>query len=152
VAHALTDEQRERAVDVLGSGMSLREAADICRVQWRDFEAYWEAGARDRQSGFGSEEAAFVEEALQVRAQFRAELKLKAAASAGKRAAADYHRLLERLDAEELPGSGHGNEIVVPARVFVQTDDPDVKAAAKRLNDAGIDMLEALTKHDRQRP
>ena len=144
----MTVEQREQAIEVLGSGMSLREAADICRVRWPDFEGFWKEGDRDLQAGFESGSAAFVTEALRVRAQFRAELKLKANASAGKRAAGDYLKLLERLDAEEVPGFGSGNEIIVHTR-FITSDDPDVARAARAVNDAGLDLLEALTKHDR---
>jgi hypothetical protein len=144
----VTAEQRRKALGAFGDGMTLRETADICRVQWALFEAFWRGGERDRQSGKKTPAAKWVEDALHARAKLRAELKLKASAAAGRRAATDYLKLLERLDSEELPSAASGNEIVSAPSIYVRAKTAEVREAAKRQMEASIDLLEALSRQE----
>jgi hypothetical protein len=96
----VTPEQQRDAVELLGTGSTLRETAAIVRVPWPVFAAAWREGERECNAGDETELALFYAEAQAARAQVTSSLRAQAKASAGSRESADHLALLRKLHEE----------------------------------------------------
>jgi hypothetical protein len=134
--------QRTVIVGGLGAGLTVAEAADLARIPQPTLRTYWSKGETDRLASRESEEASFVSDALHARAKHIAELKLQANESAGTKEASDRLAMIRRLAEERLPEAEEGQ--ITSAPRLITSSDPEVSRLAKQMNDAAIDLLEAL--------
>jgi hypothetical protein len=117
-------EQRERCVQLLGDGATLRETASLVRMSWTDFSAEWSAAKHAADNGIESEEADWYRDCAGARAQVRATIRAEAQVEAGHRRSSDLLAVLARLEAEdaEEPQAQDGGD-VRGRSLFLDTED-----------------------------
>jgi hypothetical protein len=142
-----TPGQREAYLDAIDGGGTRQEAEGAARAPFAEDDL--SRGARDVQSGVLSDQADLFQEYLQTRATARLRLKALIEAEAGDRSSADYLRLLEALNPEpEVAVAGSESSHPNAAVVLVESNDPEVRAAAQASLDASRNLLRVLTAND----
>jgi hypothetical protein len=139
----MTKRQRDRIVNLLVDGATLREAAAIAQVPWPTFEKEWRKARKEREEGKDSAASRWYSLAQAERAAFRATLRRTAVQQAGKKASTDNLALLKHLDSEEEP-TAEADEVNSAIRIYVETTDPKVQALAKAAYQSHTALLEAL--------
>jgi hypothetical protein len=121
----VTPEQRDAAVAYLAEGSSLPETASLCGVPWPDFARSWTLGRSDAASGVESDEASWYVEADAARARFRANLRTRAAATAGARESSDLLALLRHLESEDEPVAEAATDVRGSSLFLDVSDNPE---------------------------
>jgi hypothetical protein len=146
----MTKKQRDRIVQLLGDGATLRESASIAQIPWRAFEREWSACRREHEAGKTSADSRWYAICQSNRSAYRATLRATAAQRAGTKASSDSLALLKHLEVEPEPGSER-DEIRPAPRVFTEAKDEETKRLAREAMEASTALLEKLAANQAER-
>jgi len=134
----MTPEQRERAVELLGDGATIRETAALVKLTERAFSAEWVKGRQESEDGVESESASWYRAAQAARASIRATYRAEAADEAGSRRSSDLLAVLSRLEAEDEPAAVAADDHYDRTRLRVESMSQET---AMKMQDAFASML-----------
>ena len=142
----LSADQAAKAIEHIGNGSRIVEAARMVGTAWADFAADWVAGRTDHETNQYTPEATFYREAQAARARHCATKRAMAAATAGSRESADLLAYVRALESEVEPLA---ENVEAPNAIrLTQSGDPAVVKAAREVGDACRTLLRAVTAKD----
>jgi hypothetical protein len=142
----LSADQAAKAIEHIGNGSRIVEAARMVGTAWADFAADWVAGRTDHETNQDTPEATFYREAQAARARHCATKRAMAAATAGSRESADLLAYVRALESEVEPLA---ENVEAPNAIrLTQSEDPAVVKAARAVGDSCRELLRAVTAKD----
>lgn len=124
----MTKKQKDRVVQLLSDGTTLREAASIAQVPWSEFAREWSCSRKEHEDGKATAGSRWYSICQAGRAAYRATLRAKAAEKAGTKASSDSLALLKYLEGEQDPHDDNAR----PMEINI-VSSPEVRELAMQL-------------------